>query len=429
MECTIEIFLDGRWRKAAQFVPHTESLNKGYRCGGRFSYSVQYAGEYLEYAQASVACRFPVNFEFYHLDTWPPFLLDILPSGAARRDWLGRLHLSDGFAADWELLIKGAGNPIGNIRIMEASTSPAEGSHAGFSRDDILERGEEFIEYARRHNAPVSGSSGAQGDAPKFLLTQDSHGKWHADGALADSEASQHWIVKFPRGKKASDRQILRNETAYYQVATRMGLHVGKPLHFEKDALFVPRFDRAVVDGAVHRYGVESLCSLANIAEFGSRPSQIRLLESLMRFSSNPQADAEEFVLRDILNVALGNTDNHPRNSAVLKIGNQVRLSPLFDFAPMILDDQGIARVCHWVDAETAGYPNWSELPESLRPLGIDSASLYRRISAFAEQFESLPQILKACGVDEDLIHRLSGRISEVERTLPAMSKKRRPGR
>lgn len=54
--------------------------------------------------------------------------------------------------------------------------------------------------------------------------------------------------------------------------------------------------------------------------------------------------DQLAYMLRDILNLALRNTDNHGRNAAVLRTGGQVGLSPIFDFAPMFLDPEGPGR-------------------------------------------------------------------------------------
>lgn len=90
---------------------------------------------------------------------------------------------------------------------------------------------------------------------------------------------------------------------------------------------------------------------------------QAPLCEAISRFFSDPAADIRELVFRDVLNVAMGNTDNHGRNSAVLKTPDgAVRLSPLYDFAPMFLDDQGIPRICRWTGAQSGGMPDWGAL-------------------------------------------------------------------
>ncbi|MCK5916575.1 MAG: HipA N-terminal domain-containing protein [Deltaproteobacteria bacterium] len=184
MHCTIEIFLDGQWRQAGVFEPDVGELSLGVSGGGRFDYEIDYAVEYLDQGiKYQVGCRYPVGFELFREPQWPVFLLDLIPTGAGRRVWVKRLGLADSEKADWELLLHGAGNPPGNLRIAEAANRPVV-NHLGFAKTEIIERREDFIEYAEKHGAMVAGATDVQGDAPKFLLTQDLLGNWHADGIL-----------------------------------------------------------------------------------------------------------------------------------------------------------------------------------------------------------------------------------------------------
>jgi serine/threonine-protein kinase HipA len=420
MKCEIDIWFNGRWQRAGEFEGFEGAEPRGLAGGGWFAYDVNYAAENLENPAARISCPFPVNFERHRLGTWPAFLLDLLPNGAGRRTLIAELDIADGPEADWPLLLKGASNPPGVLRIAEAAERLVTFDHPGFARHEVVERREDFIEYARNHGAPVGGSSGVQGDAPKFLLTQDHDDRWHADGALPDSRAAKHWIVKFPRGNAASDRAVLRAEAVYYKVAEELGLHVGEQLDYDNDTLFIPRFERQAQGGHVKRFGLETLASLAGIAKFGSRPSHETLVRALATHSTAPAADIVEYVLRDVVNVALGNTDNHPRNSAVLKVEGEVRLSPLYDFAPMILDDQGIARVCRWEEADDGGRPEWGKVAEAVAPLGVDAKELRQRLASFAPNIAALPELLAENGADDALVDRLSGRIKELNAKLVA---------
>jgi len=424
MKCEIEIFLDSAWHSAATFqLKDTDERQKGYKGSGFFEYDLSYAYKHLNAtAIDAVSGLYPVNFEIHTTTAWPSFLLDILPSGANRKYFLNELGIPNNPNADWPLLLKGGGNPPGNIRIAQAAPVPAhEKIHKGFDFEDVVSRAEYFIEYAKQNNAPVEGSSGAQGEAPKFLLTQDKHGKFHADGALPDHLAHKHWLVKFPRGKNQSDRDILRNENAYYKVARSAGLHVSPEITFASNALFIPRFDRKVTRQRVVRYGLESLSSLAGISDFGVTVAMEKLCAVLSRYSSAHTLDIKEFIFRDILNVALGNTDNHGRNSAVLKyLNGTIRLSPLYDFAPMFLDDQGIPRVCRWTGAESWGIPEWGKIAELLKDVITDTAQLRSELSDFAEIINKLPEIMVNCGVDHWLIDKLEDRIDNVKRSLKA---------
>lgn len=425
MKCDIDIFLNGAWQKAASFeLNSAKEVQKGVRGAGVFEYDLDYALAHLNLAGVgAVSCRYPVNFEHRRSAHWPAFFLDLLPAGANRRFFLKELGIPDNPEADWPLLLKGGGNPPGNIRIAQAAPpSPHGVSHPGFGYEEVLDRAENFIEYAKENNAPVAGSSGAQGDAPKFLLTQDRGGRWHADGALPDDSARHHWLVKFPRGKKQSDRNILRNEAAYYRVARAAGLRVGEDLMFEADALFVPRFDRVDAGKGVHRLGLESLSALSDVTVFGAAVPLETFCRYISRFSSDRSADIREFVFRDILNVALGNTDNHGRNTAVLKtLNGDVRLSPLFDFAPMFLDDQGIPRICRWTGAESGGMPDWGDVADLLKDCGLEPAALRFEMAEFAGTVKRLPDIMAACDVDGWLIDRLVSRIEAVRFSLESV--------
>lgn len=431
MKCDIEIFHHGQWHYAASFSVTEPEVEKGYKGAGTLIYDIYYVGEYVNKTDfTALACANPVQFDFYRLPTWPPFLLDLLPSGAGRRAILNQLNLPDrGSKSDWPLLLFGASNPVGNLRIKQAvDQNPILSQHSGFTRDEIIERAEGFIEYARGHGAPVAGSSGAQGDAPKFLLTQDEQGRWHADGALPDSHAKRHWIVKFPRGHLNSDYAVLRNEFAYYKVAQQLGLRVHALPEFVNNTLFIPRFDREVINGEVIRFGQESLTSLVGIADFGNAILLQNLASAIVKNVSEPKVELVEFLFRDITNLALGNTDNHGRNTAIRKFTDgTIALSPIYDLAPMILDDQGIARTCKWGVHERDNNPNWegitTELAVAFKDYGILKNELSDALYHFGGKIERLPQIMRDASVDDHLITRLKPRIESLAQSLKSLKK------
>lgn len=419
MKCTIERYIDGAWVAAASLTTSEPEAGSDGPCV--FEYNVDYAVRHLGQADAQMACAYPVNLEHRREPVWPGFIVDLLPQGAGRRRVLGELGISgrDGPSNDWAVLLAGGGNPPGDLRIGEAAARFERHPHPGFTQAEVVARHETFIEYAIAHGAPVAGSSGAQGEAPKFLLTVDREGRWHADGALSDNQAARHYLVKFPRGKALSDREILRNEAPYYEVARGFGLRVGAQLSWVSDCLFVPRFDRKVRDGVVVRYGMESLYALAGISGFGVAVTHNRLVDALARYTTDLHSDLLEYVKRDVLNVALRNTDNHGRNTAVLKRHGAVCLSPLYDFAPMFLDDAGIARICRWeASSESGGLPVWGRVAEQLVPYGMEATATRHTMADWAEEVRQLPQSMYANGVDPGLIERLSGRIEEVARCL-----------
>jgi len=72
-------------------------------------------------------------------------------------------------------------------------------------------------------------------------------------------------------------------------------------------------------------------------------------LQVIREVSTDPVKEVTEYVLRDILNLAMGNTDNHGRNTAMRKNDDgNIGLSPLYDFAPMRLSSASVIRSTKW---------------------------------------------------------------------------------
>jgi len=421
MECHIQIYRDGQWKTAAVFEPDPQTLDKGIDGGCRLEYDIDYAVENLGLPSAELIPGLPVEFELHRDKHWPPFIIDLLPAGAGRRTWLKRLQIdNDGPHVEWHLLIKGAGNPPGNLRIAEAVLPPPPDQFKiGFPRKDIIEQRENFIEYAEERGAYVAGATSVQGEAPKFMLVEDINGMFHAEGALPDDKIKQFWLVKFPRGRRADERnfQVLRNEAPYLEVAREFGARVEAPLIYEEGALFVPRFDRKIAEGRVQRLGMHSLYAIAGIPGYGASVHHEVYCRAIAKVVTEPGSEIREYMIRDILNIALMNTDNHGRNTAVLRSGDQIALSPLFDFAPMFLDPEGIGRVSRW-DKERPGWqPEWAAICEDLKEI-LDPAETRKWLAGLSDKVSALPDVMRKCQVEEVIIQRLNKRIEDVAKGL-----------
>lgn len=417
--CTVEVFTTGRWTRAGEV--HVTDEASGYGGPARFEYDF----DYLEAHQAAlgavdaraVSCRYPLGYDVRDEPRWPAFLLDVIPSGAARRFWEREIGVPNAPASDWAVLLRGAGNPPGNLRIAEAALPPSA-AHPGFTRADVVTRAERFLEYARAAGAAVAGASGAGGDSPKLLLREDRSGRFHPDGSVDDMATRALWLVKFPRSRKDMDHVVLEAEAGYHRVARRFGAQVHGEVTWESGCLFVPRFDRAKDDeGGIRRLGLESLCSLAGVSDFAVPVRKESQADALAKFASDGPAALREFVLRDVLDVALGNTDNHARNTAVLKDDRGgIALAPLYDFAPMLLDSEGIVRVCRWGD-EVAGFPRWTAALEVLGDGGREwMKSLIPRVRA-------LPKWLEEERVPERVRQEVDPRIEHVAHDLVEATK------
>lgn len=422
----IQMYRGDRWTGVATIEPLDAEL--GHQGGSLLEYDPAYYAFGLDMQDTPwdrVSVRYPVSLEFYREETWPPFLLDLLPQGAGRRYHLFELGIEDGPTSDWPLLCHGARYPVGNLRVVpERDWVPQTvAPHPGFPIADILEKKEDFIAYARENGAPIGGSTDVQGDAPKFLVCESVHGRFHVDAALRETEVKKHWLVKFPRGKKERDRLVLANEAAYSCVADRLGLTVAEVPRYEAGVLFVPRFDRVVTPEGITRLGLESLASAAGVARFGAYLDQADLCAVIFQHCTEDPAGAViEFILRDALAMAMGDTDNHARNTALLKSPGAIQLAPLFDFAPMYLDEAGIARTCLWRGAEEGGRVKWAEVCARMGDLVRDPERVRAEMLFFGERLERLEEIMRQCGVSEEIIdgrrlHRAE--ITEALRSLP----------
>ena len=111
---------------------------------------------------------------------------------------------------------------------------------------------------------------------------------------------------------------------------------------------------------------MHSLYAVAHIPGFGAAVRHDVYCQALAKVVTDPAREVREYLRRDILNLALRNTDNHGRNSAVLRKNGQLRLSPLFDFAPMFLDPEGIGRLSRWEDELPGDQPHWAVVCENI---------------------------------------------------------------
>lgn len=415
---TIQIFLDGEWTDAATF----ESKGLSHESGGYLEYDSNYAVDFsaIDVPNLRVGLNYPVNFNLYTEGSWPSFLLDILPSGAGRRVWARRLGISEEYSSDLQLLLNGSGNFPGNIRVREAVISHYENPYAGFTKEEIVSKNADFIEYAESKGAVVAGATDVAGDAPKFLIVLAKNGRWHPDGALADNEITDCWLVKFPRGRKDADYAVLRNEAQYYEVARLFGVRCGRPLDFVEDSLFIPRFDRLPGNIFV-RHGLETLASAAGISTYGVRADHLELCKVIARFASDPASEIKEYLRREILNTALRNTDNHSRNTSFIKYANgTIELSPLYDFAPMFLDPGGIPRSSKWSNEieSSIGMPDWIAVSRELKGLFGDQEEWSKFIFSFSKPVEALPRVMIDAGVELSVVEGVAERCQRIANDL-----------
>lgn len=419
MDLTFEVYLDGAWRESATIS--IVAPNAGYRGPLIVDYDIDY---FTDFAAAeslngpgidarALSVNHPVDLASRHRATWPAFLLDLMPQGHARRKLSEHLGFPvDSREADITLLLRAASNPVGNLRIREAARDEqrrlADVIRRGVTREDIFGRTDLLIEVIDRFGMVASGSA-LQGKWPQIALTLASDGLWYPDAFVGDDEAVSHPIVKLLRSNDERDRLILEAESGYSKLARQLGLNVAEPSSYRDGVLLVPRFDREVVHSRRIRHGQESLVSAIGIAEFGYLADHERYIDLLKRVSDYPFADIVEYIKRDLANRALGNPDNHGRNTASSKpAGGGVRLSPLFDFAPMRLAADGVVPSTRWGVMRAThrdNDPDWRRVCATVFPDEANKADmLFEKLAVFAETLIQAPARARGCDIPARVI-------------------------
>ncbi|MGJ7575494.1 type II toxin-antitoxin system HipA family toxin [Variovorax sp. RB2P76] len=427
----VQIHLRGEWHAAAT----VQALGSD-RC------RVEYLPEYVFGVDdpVPIASGLPLDLEPDRFVDGPTgrevdrrasaFLYDLVPQGEGRKRLLQRLRLQDAENLVLPLVMAGAFNPIGCLRFDSALRFFDEGARnaagtaatAGFSAEDVLGHTDEFLNHLSTHAMLASGTTGVQGVSPKYLLSTDEEGRWFPDMTLPDDRACAHWLLKLPRGKGSADRTVLRNEAAYLRLAAACGLRMSSAPEVRGDVLFVRRFDRLLVEGRLHRLYQESLASICDLRGFGLARSQQTLLCGLRSVVTDPLGETIEFMLRDVLNLAMRNTDNHARNTAVQRLPDgTVQLTPVFDFAPMFLDLEIIPRSCHWQASDGKVQRAWAEIVEGLELEDCERGPITEALYRFAPKVAALPETARDCGVEVQVIEACRMTIDAQAQQLDAL--------
>ncbi len=409
-ELTIEVFADGFWHEAYSLKfenplsPREGACITGYLTGYYLN-NMEHENSFFG-RSVSVAHRLDMNIKTSR--GYPAFLLDIIPSGAAYRT-LKKCFATrkpDDITMDLFLLELCSPSPIGHMRIKQSIPYFDEGEPMGFTRKEVAERNTDFLEYAYEQGTSIVGATGAGGEAPKLLLAENHNGLLFPDATLEDPKTKRHWFVKFPRNRGTSiDKDILRAEYQYYCSISEIGMNTISTDGLEliddgehKPSLWMPRFDREVTEQGILRHPVESIYSVCNVTESGAYLSHEFVLGRLGEiWTMAGQGDdlfdlAVEYISRDLLNRILGNSDNHGRNISITRCEGKLKLAPIYDLAPMVLDPEGITRVLKW-EHEKAGAPDWRRACQSVA--GEASSDVYfDALRCKAQSFRALPDLL-----------------------------------
>jgi serine/threonine-protein kinase HipA len=161
------------------------------------------------------------------------------------------------------------------------------------------------------------------------------------------------WLAKFP---DPSDRwSNARVEAAMLALAKECGLRVARhriePIA-GKDVLLVQRFDRELTaQGYLRHRMVSGLTALGADDSHTDRAkwSYLLLADEVRRRSARSSEDLQELFRRMVFNALISNTDDHPRNHALIAPTAQWELAPAYDLTPnpmTSLEKRDLALTC-----------------------------------------------------------------------------------
>jgi len=150
------------------------------------------------------------------------------------------------------------------------------------------------------------------------------------------------WVAKFPLRDDRWNMAVV--EASLLCLARRCGIQT-PPTRVEKvlgrDVLLVKRFDREpLVEDGGRRYARHRMVSALTVLDADDSPTEQRnwsyvlLADELRRWSHRDAEDRRELFRRMVFNALVSNTDDHPRNHALIAPGASWQLAPAYDLNP-----------------------------------------------------------------------------------------------
>ncbi len=240
----------------------------------------------------------------------------------------------------------------GAISCVPVGAGPAKAPGDLMTDYDALDAGElEAIMVSLRDRRQVpddtrdpSPLAGVQG---KIALTQLPDGRFALPKCGLNVPTTH--ILKVPRpGEMATVEQehlLMRMmaEVQKHPVAMTEPLGEG-----DLRGLLVARFDRRITGRMVHRLHQEDFAQALGLGPHlkyqrngtGPRRFSAEAAGQVLAATANPGRARQAFLEVTLVNLLLGNTDNHAKNHALLYTGPRPIFAPVYDVAPVLIDVQ-----------------------------------------------------------------------------------------
>lgn len=248
-------------------------------------------------------------------------LRDAAPDSWGRRVVNARLHRDqDTDAPEMTYLLAGSSNRIGALHFQTGSKVFVPDSNDTATLTDLMEMsdrvaaGEDVpapLADAARHGTSIGGAR------PKALLLDD----------------DRQLIAKF--SLSTDTRPVVGAEAVAMLLAKRAGLNVATVWTervSDRDVLLVERFDRTADGG---RRAMVSALTILGYHELSARhASYFEICQAVAKSFAAPSETFRELFARAVMNVCVGNTDDHLRNHSAFWDGRTLELTPAYDIAP-----------------------------------------------------------------------------------------------
>jgi serine/threonine-protein kinase HipA len=256
----------------------------------------------------------------------------------------------------------------------------------------------------------VTGTSASK-QIDDLLLLGTSMGGARPKAVVEDDDGL--WLAKFNRTDDPWN--CARVEHAMLVLARSCGIKSAQSKVVQvgrRDVLLVKRFDRERTKQGYRRARMVSALTLLRAQDSHldrEKWSYVSLVEQLRRASGAPSRDAPELFRRVCFNSLISNTDDHPRNHAMIAWGKEWELSPAYDLtptAPVSLERRDLALTV----GDLGRYAHADNLLSQSARFLVDTAEAKAIISRMEKRVrDTWHKVARAEGVTQKDCDRISG--------------------
>jgi len=298
----------------------------------RFTYDEDARGRFAD-GTPLLSASLPVREERYSNSECKPFFEGLLPEGAIRDQVANQLHV--GRDSTYHLLAALGADCAGAVVLLpEGAEAPVEADIVWLSEDELAER----VERLPRAPLGIDPDEGVRlslaGAQDKLIVVRTPGGRF---GQPRGGTPSTHIIKPNPERYP----HLVENELFCLRVAQCAGLRTARAERIEiagRASLLVERFDRSLSgSGHMVRVHQEDFCQALGVLptqkyEDDGGPSIRQSIDLIRGVSSAAAADTLHFIDSLVFNFAIGNSDSHGKNFALVYEPVGVpHLAPLYD--------------------------------------------------------------------------------------------------